>query len=365
MSTSKALVNLHNLLKTFSQNLEIHLPQHFDRNNQESYESFLNLICEYIFLTERLQNLGNIYTELIHNKLRDSGLCIKIIFLKIFLFKHHFPISVLNETFITSVTGLSVIFGWVLGRSNVLVRISKYLLQYRTGELFLPFKDLMLDPITLYPPVPPASTKPVDSLPLRELLTKFKSEYSKVHALLRELSLIVEDNSRNQFLLTNSDSKELLLSGDPIVNTFSKEVRLGDLYFLQSKRLVKQFCTISQNQISAINTLCSLYSKLPQFWNQIDFTNMEGETQHIQECTALTHLPTNRGISCFINVVISAPTSVLVLGRDDNIFLENAELRSTKEDCEARILNISEYLSSCCHEFSSKYDTPVVCFKLD
>ena len=353
------------MLKTFSQNSKIHLGQHFDLNNQESYESFLNLICEYIFLTERLQNIGNINTEIIHNKLRDSSLCIKIMFMKLFLFKYHFPISILNETFITSMTGLFVIFGWVLERSNVLVHISKYFLQYRTGELFLPFKDLMLDPITLYPPVHLASTKPVDSLPLMELLTKFKSESSKIFVLLRELSLTVEYNSRNQFLLTNSDSKELLISGDPIVNSFSKEVKLGDLYFLQSKRLVKQFCTISQNQTSAINTLCSVYSQLPQFWNQIDFVKKEEETQHIQECTALTHLPINRSIPCFINVVISLPTILLVLGREDSILLEKEELKSTKEVCEARIINVSEYFYSCCLEYDSKYDTPLICFKLD
>lgn len=365
MSTPTALVNLHNLLKTVSQNLKIHSRQHFDINNQESYESFLNIICEYIFLTERLQNLGNIYTEMIHNKLRDSSLCIKIIFMKLFLFKHHFPISILNETFITSMTGLSVIFGWVLERTNVLMYISKYLLQYRTGELFLPFKDLMLDPITLYPPVHLATTKPVHSLPLKELLTKLKSEYSKVCNLLRELSLIVEYNSRNQFLLTNSDSKELLLSRDPIVNSFSKEARIGDLYFLQSKRLVKQFCTISQNQISAINTLRSLYTKLPQFWDQIDLADTEGETRQTHECTAPTNLPTNRGIPCFINVVISLPTIVLALGCEDSIFLEKEELRSTKEDYQARILNINEYVTSCCLEFNSKYNAPLVCFKLD
>ena len=223
----------------------------------------------------------------------------------------------------------------------------------------------MLDPITLYPPVHLATTKPVHSLPLKELLTKLKSEYSKVCNLLRELSLIVEYNSRNQFLLTNSDSKELLLSRDPIVNSFSKEARIGDLYFLQSKRLVKQFCTISQNQISAINTLRSLYTKLPQFWDQIDLADTEGETRQTHECTAPTNLPTNRGIPCFINVVISLPTIVLALGCEDSIFLEKEELRSTKEDYQARILNINEYVTSCCLEFNSKYNAPLVCFKLD
>ncbi|KAI6660602.1 hypothetical protein LOD99_14186 [Oopsacas minuta] len=369
MSTPPPLGIFHKLLQCFSKKFKIQPERLRDLSSQESYESFLSFICEYIFLFERLQNTGNIYTEFIHNKIRVSTISIKLIFLKIFLFKYYFPISKLNESLTSTSTGLLLVFGWILERSNIFMYLSKYLLQYRTGDLFQQYdEDLSLDLITFYPPVQFVSTLPVKSLHINQTLPYLKSEFSRIRGVLRELSSIVELNIRNELLLLHTDSRNVLISEDLTVKRFRKELRLVDLHYLQSKHLIEAFCINSNNQIFAINMLRTVFSKINHFWRQLDSaytTEMRDETKEYKHQVMPAPPSLLANISCFINTVISPPITAMILSSNDDIHLDKEQLGCMKHECGLKILRIKQYLSSNCIQYHSIAEKPLVIFKFD
>ena len=356
MSTSTSLVFLYELLNCFSHDLNIHSEKLCNSflNQQKSYNALLNLICEYIFLIERLQRRGNIFIERHHKSIKSCDDYIKQIFVELFLFKFSFPISMLNKKMLSTSYGLVIALGWVLEKSNILTILSKYLLQFRTGEIFLQFdNNVLFDTINLYPSVQNNHlTLPSKSLDISKLLIPIKSEYFRIICLLRELRFTIELNVNSEQQVRNVENCQKLIG-------LIKEYGLVDLHYLQSKHLANHFINSTRNQICAINSLKSAFSNVHQFWYVFDsanknykviLENIGGTLQ--QPIPVPPSFQRNQG--CFIRQVISSVIVVVSLSSNDQCNFNKEQLRFFKLECEKKLNGYFQCLSSICGQFNSK-----------
>ena len=361
MSTSYSLVFLYELLNCFSQDLKIQ-PERLSNlflNPTESYSALINLICEYIFLIERLQYPANIYIQKHHRRIRNCNNCIKLLFVELFLFKYYFPISILNDQILSNGNGLVIVLGWVLEKSNILTTLSKYVLQHRTGELFSQ-SDNMFDTITLYPSMKDTQSinQRNNSLPICELLIPMKSEYSRITSILRELRITVElsvccEQQVRNANKTSVDNWERLVS-------LIKDYGLVDLHYLQSKYLTEHFMIYTKKQTYAINSLKSAFSNIHQFWflfNPATKNYFESITEDtgrpLQQPMSVTHSFQSNHV-CFIKQVISSGIVVVYLNSDDKCNHEKEQLKLFKFECQRKLNSYSQCLSSLCAQFNSK-----------
>ena len=370
MTTSTSLVFLYKLLNCFTNDIKIQ-PEKLNNiffNQQESYSALLNLVCEYIFLIERLQNPGNIYIEIHNKRIKNCNDSIKRIFVDLFLFKFFFPVSLLNNKLLSTSTGLIIALGWVLEKSNILTSLSKYLLQYRTGELFLQFHNSVLDTISFYPSIQHTSIiLPRKSLHISELIIPLKSEYSRIDSILRELSLTIELNARSEQQLKHGDNKNV--ENWKILTGLIKECGLVDLHYLQSKHLVEYFGTCTRNQIYAIYSLRSAISNVHQFWylfnpaNNNQLKNILEDTRECHEQSMSVPLSFQRIQVCFIKKVISS-VIVVSFANNDKSILDKEQLGFFKHKCEMRLNGYCKCLASTCVQFNSKTKGLLAFYKL-
>ena len=361
MATLFTVVNLYQVLRSFCKEVTVFFGKPF-QSYQVTCSSLLDLICEYIFLIERLENDDLKSRQLIYKEIRNNTLY-KRTFIKIYLLKSSFPVSLLyNDALFSSPDNLLIVFGWVLEQSSVILSLSKHVLQSRTGDLFLEDGDLEYDQATLFPNYQQVLSAEMEWI---DILMLIRLEYSSIVSTLRELIRTIEESLRNEQHLNNICNS----------TTQGRSFDLGplDCYFLLSRSHI--YLKLN-NQVNTISKLKELYPNMQLFWDklvlilqdsQIELISPENIEVHLDGRIRNTLLTLNME-RCFIHHVSSLQHNFFIsCCKKSTIKTEKIQqhLENVKQQYEYGINSCNLLVSSFCCKFKSKTSELLFYFKIN